>query len=493
MVSNNQFYDQTHDPTLVPTQFQNYDFYQYGGLLRAVTLHTLPQSGPSINRIEVLPRADNLTGKPNGIVDIAVYFDNAPAAGSLQTLGLAWDDDTGGGAAPDYTSALVHAGGFALLGDVLVPKWRMWEPVGMPTKAPQLALHTLTVGICRGERDPAVSDAVTVRFGLRTLATRGRDILLNGKPLKLKGVNRHDMFPGLGPVLPASQYVADLDLLQLTLHGNFIRGCHYPQDDRFLDLCDERGVIVWNEALAWGNYAGPGVGTLTDPLFMAAELGTAKAMIDSGINHPSIALWGFFNEGQSDSAIAVPSYVAMAKAFRARDPSRLITWASNRKKRDLALAHADVISFNDYPGWYGGATDKVDVAASWRDNAAWVAENWPGKPFIISETGAGAIFGNHSTAAKTNPEQARWSEEYQQVVDGFDAGEAMSNANISGLALWQFTDMKVDAANSSTNRPGGINNKGIFSRWRKPKLAMQTVADAFSSAESALGNPNPKP
>ena len=133
-----------------------------------------------------------------------------------------------------------------------------------------------------------------------------------------------------------------------------------------------------------------------------------------------------------------------------------------------------MVSFNNYPGWYGGGPD--DVKKVWSDNAAWVAANWPGKPFIISETGAGGIVGNHSSSA----DPARWSEEYQQLVDGLDAGEAMANANISGLALWQFADIKVDASNSSTGRPGGINNKGIFSRWRQPKLAMQVVADAFN-------------
>ena len=124
---------------------------------------------------------------------------------------------------------------------------------------------------------PVDADAVTVRFGLRTVGRRGRAITLNGKPLKLRGFNRHDLYPQLGPALPAAQYTADLDALQHTLNGNFVRGSHYPQDGRFLDLCDERGVLVWNEALAWGNWAAQ----LTDPRFMRAELATAHAMVDT--------------------------------------------------------------------------------------------------------------------------------------------------------------------------------------------------------------------
>merc|ERR1719199_1962629 len=125
----------------------------------------------------------------------------------------------------------------------------------------------------------------------------------------------------MGPTLPESQYEADLDLLQKTLHGNFVRGSHYPQDERFLDLCDEKGVLVWNEALAWGN----SVKTLTDTRFMNAELATANAMLDTSFNHPSVILWGFFNEGKSDDSNATASYAKMATAFRSRDPTRLIT------------------------------------------------------------------------------------------------------------------------------------------------------------------------
>ena len=152
----------------------------------------------------------------------------------------------------------------------------------------------------------------------------------------------------LTQVLSATQYQADLTQLQLSLHANFLRGAHYPQDARLLDLCDERGILVWDEALAWGNR----VDVLTEARFMAAELGTAHAMVSDGINHPSIVLWGFFNEGESDQPNASASYAAMAHAFKSRDPSRLVTWADNRMESGRAYEHADVLSFNSYPGWY---------------------------------------------------------------------------------------------------------------------------------------------
>ena len=94
------------------------------------------------------------------------------------------------------------------------------------------------------------------------------------------------MYPQYGSSIPSDPpiHAADLDLLT-SLGANFVRGCHYPQDQRFLDLCDEKGVLVWEETLAWGN----SVPQLRDPLFMQAQLATAHAMVDASINHPSVS------------------------------------------------------------------------------------------------------------------------------------------------------------------------------------------------------------
>lgn len=228
------------------------------------------------------------------------------------------------------------------------------------------------------------------------------------------------------------------------------------------------GSFVWEETLAWGNRAP----ILTEPAFLSAELATANAMLDRDANHPSIILWGFFNEGESNFNVSVASYAAMANAFRSRDSSRLVTWADNKGVFSKCYEYADVISNNYYPGWYNGPPE--GITKIWSDRAAWVAENYPNKPFIISETGAGGIVGDHSANS------SRWSLELQSRIDGLDASVAMTNENITGLALWQFSDIKVDQSNSSTLRPGGINNKGVVSQFRDPKPAAQVVAAIYS-------------
>eukprot|EP00747_Dinoflagellata_sp_TGD_P075064 gnl/TRDRNA2_/TRDRNA2_158579_c2_seq1.p1 gnl/TRDRNA2_/TRDRNA2_158579_c2~~gnl/TRDRNA2_/TRDRNA2_158579_c2_seq1.p1 ORF type:complete len:377 (+),score=14.98 gnl/TRDRNA2_/TRDRNA2_158579_c2_seq1:112-1131(+) len=331
-----------------------------------------------------------------------------------------------------------------------------------------------------------VLDSMEVRFGLRLISIGGnqnRSILLNGKPIKLKGVNRHEFFPNLGPALPQSQYKADIALLQTTLNANFVRGAHYPQDERFLDLCDERGVLVWAEALGWNN----SVQQMNDTIFMDAQIQTVNAMVDTHFNHPSVILWGFFNEGESDSNASRLSYARMAGEFRRRDRMRLVTWGNHKKERDVNLELADVVSFNHYPGWYGHYNWTM-VKRVWRRHATWVLENFPGKPFLISEAGADGFAGNHKyiyVAGRGSEDyerlidRGRGSEEYERLIDGMTADIATRDSRIAGISLWQFTDIKVDEDNSSLHRPGGLNSKGLFDMWRHPKLAAGRVGKLY--------------
>jgi len=464
------------DPVLTPTQAAYYDFYQYGGIIREATLHVLPvvkdDNNPvawapwaSIQRVVVDPLAA-AGGEPSGEVNVTIVLRDAPAVKQVQ-LWVCFD------ACPKpVLKEYAQVKGVVFLPAVAVPNFKVWSPA-----SPKL--HTLTVEVFQGT-GPAVScDSILVRFGLRTVKASGRHVLINGKPTKLHGYNRHDMFPQLGPSLTPPIYDADLRLLGgKQMEGNFIRGSHYPQDPRFLDRCDEAGVMVWEEALAWGNPAK----ILTEPAFLDASLATANAMLDRDTNHPAIIFWGFFNEGFTDDKKSCPAYEAMSKTFKGRDSTRLVTWADDRGQNGLCYEFADVVSNNYYPGWYNGPAS--GIKQTWTDRATWCATTYPDKPFIISETGAGGILGQHSK------NQSRWSLEYQATVDGDNADVAMADANIAGLTLWQFCDIKVDQSNTSSGRPGGINNKGVVSQWRAPKPAAAVVAAAYADVVGGVPAPN---
>lgn len=136
------------------------------------------------------------------------------------------------------------------------------------------------------------------------------------------------------------------------LNANYVRGAHYPQSQSWLDLCDEMGVAIWEEAL------GPGVSTadIQNAWFMANHLQAVTDMVVTSIAHPSVILSAFFNEGPSSDPNACAGYAASAAAIRAvantgnNAPTRFVTWANDHTTSDVCIAFEDVISFNSYPG-----------------------------------------------------------------------------------------------------------------------------------------------
>jgi beta-glucuronidase len=184
---------------------------------------------------------------------------------------------------------------------------------------------------------------VKVRFGLRVVSrTPDGELRLNGRPLFLRGVNRHTAHPGSGPALTQSQLQRDVDLLKAA-GVNFVRGAHYPQDQTFLDFCDEHGILVWEETCCPDFKAHH-----FSSSFVSSLLRGISAMTLTSANHPSVIIWGFLNEGASDRPEVCPAYTKAVQAFREREDGRLITWASNKYEGDVCIGDArpDVLSFN---------------------------------------------------------------------------------------------------------------------------------------------------
>ena len=229
------------DRQLTPTQFAGYDFYQYGGLIREVTLHVLPKAPlPHVQRVTVAPLGTKgAAPKPTGKVDVSVVMEGGggsssnPARsrsgdGTVQ-LQLCWDIPATAAASCNAAyQTYAYKNNVVSIPSLTVPDAKVWD-----TAAP--ALHTLTVSLADKDGGDASStgaaayDSVQVRFGLRIVSASGRKILVNGKAVKLHGYNRHDMYPQVGPSMTTEMYDADLELLQGKLQGNFIRGAHYPQ------------------------------------------------------------------------------------------------------------------------------------------------------------------------------------------------------------------------------------------------------------------------
>ena len=127
--------------------------------------------------------------------------------------------------------------------------------------------------------------------------------------------------------------------------------------------------------------------------------------------------------------------------MRAQRTERLLTWATNKPKKDRNIHLADVLSVNDYPGWYAGAPN--GIAKYWKKAAAWAAEHYPSKPYLIAEAGAGAIAGWRNNGSHRG-EPLRWSEELQAEIVRRDVQAALDDDNIAGICMWQLLDIAVD-------------------------------------------------
>ncbi len=414
-----------------------FDFYAYGGIFRDVELQVLPE-GSLIEWVGV-DTVDYRTG------DILVKI---RGLNNGDNFTVAIDNQK-----PQEFTASESPTEIPLK----ITDFTPWSPA-----TPEL--HTVTI-------DNGV-DAQTVRFGIRQVKAEKGQILLNGKPVKLLGYCRHEAHPQYGPALPYAQLIADLQILR-DIGCNFIRGSHYQQDPRFLDLCDELGFLVFEESMGWGQQ----VRHFTDPKFIDAQLAQTATMIQTSYNHPSVIMRGFLNEGESDNEESRKCYEALINLVRKKDPTRLVTYASFKHLKDLFLDQVDVICFNTYPAWY---TDRnienpldeiVPCVHNFIDGLETLELG--DKPFILSEIGAGAIYGWR------DPICSHWSEEYQTEYLKITCNEVVNNNKIAGVALWQFCDCRTYRGAGALGRPRAFNNKGTLDEYRRPKMAYNTVKEIF--------------
>ena len=441
--------DNRYDFARVPMHEEYFDFYQYGGILREVALHLLPAGGPCIDHVQTLTGE----GWREGRVALKIWLDGATPAHLAVTTQI------------DHEPPVKHAGAVVADGVVslalTVADARSWSP-----NAP--ALHTLRVTVAGG-------DALEVRFGLRHIEAREGALWLNGEKIQLRGYNRHEWHPSGGPATSRMQLFTDIKLLK-DLGCNFVRGSHYPQDQRFLDLCDELGLLVWEENLGWGQRDK----TFASEKWRADHRESLRAMVRASANHPSIILWGFLNEAGSNQDYVRPVFEETVATLRALDPSRLVTYATMYPFTDKYYHLADVISLNIYPGWYnaeGVEKPLAEIAPFMKKCFAHIDQTgFADKPVIISEIGAEALYGWR------DPHNDFFTEEYQAAYLARACEEALDNPRSSGIVLWHFSDVRTYGGGWSMKRPRAFNNKGTLDEYRRPKAAYRAVQAVFRRA-----------
>ena len=435
--------DNTLDPAKQKLALDYYDFYLYGGFYHGVSL-------VFDNRKLRVRTRDYKTGR----VEIeAVNFKAADFEATLVFDGK-------------HEVKATFKGGRTT---VNVPDFKLWSP-----ESP--AMHTVEARVRRGEGAPETG-AVRARFGIREVKAEKRRIWLNGEPIYLKGANRHEAHPAFGAATPEAQMVEDLQLMK-SINCNFVRGCHYQQSRRFLDYCDEMGMLVWEESLGWNNSAKQ----MADPEYFRQQVDQTKAMVKASFNHPSVIIYAFQNENASQTKEGKKMNDALIDAIKDEDSGRLVTFACSHCKDDISNEKTDLVAYNTYPGWFDnkGVGDNANlnriVDEKVREITGRFRKLYPEKPIIVSEMGVCGVYGAHDPAA------AQWTEEFQCDYVGAAIRAVFANPEMCGFTIWHFADARSyhRSGGALRGKPFAQNLAGVYDGYRRAKKLAETVREHFA-------------
>jgi beta-glucuronidase len=303
---------------------------------------------------------------------------------------------------------------------------------------------------------------------------RGEDILLNGKPIFLRGVSMHEEELGANPVRAITPAAAHALMSEIRdgLHGNFVRLAHYPHSEVMTRMADKMGLLVWSEVPVYWRV------NWSNPQTLAWARQQIREEIQRDRNRASIILWSVANEtpvGDARNAFLR----TLIGDVRALDDSRLVTAAllSGRQGNvqtidDPLVNDLDVMAINTYNGWY--TPDALaDVAKlSWRSPVH--------KPLIFSEFGADALAGYHDAS----PSPHKYSEEYQAEYYRQTLAMTRNVPFLRGMAPWILKDFRSPRRQHPVYQQGW-NRKGLISPTGEHKLAFAVLADEYARRRDA--------
>ncbi|QKJ29529.1 beta galactosidase jelly roll domain-containing protein [Mucilaginibacter mali] len=405
----------------VPTL--NTDWWNYGGITRDVKLVEVPQSFIQDYVIQ-LKRAEPgkaplATPDVSGWIKVRNAKTGDPISISIPEL--------------NFKKQLTATGELTEL-NFKLPKLQLWSP-----QTPKL--YKVMVS--------AAGDEVSDKIGFRTIEAFGKQVLLNGKPIFMRGICIHGEIPQ-----EVRRAVGQKDALQLLnqakeLGCNMVRLAHYPHDEAMTRAADSLGILVWSEIpVYWTiNFGNPAV--------LAKAKAQLQEMITRDHNRASIIIWSVGNETPISQTRTdfMHSLITRAKEF---DGTRMVSAAlevnygalKNVNVVDDPLGEfVDLVAFNEYLGWYGGLPDQCRTT------------NWStpyNKPLFISETGAEGKSGFHADSL------TRFDEEFQEwyFKEQTDMLKRMPD-NYVGIAPWVLNDFRSPKRNNPLYQEGW-NRKGMY-------------------------------
>jgi beta-galactosidase len=317
------------------------------------------------------------------------------------------------------------------------------------------------------KKDKVEIDSYVNPLGLRWYSfNSNQGFFLNGKPLKLKGTNRHQDMQNKGSALSNADHRKDMELIK-KMGCNFIRIAHYPQDPEILRAADELGLLAWEE-IPLVNYM-----TINEE-FLANAKHMLKEMIRQHYNHPSVIVWGSMNEiflwgnnedrirKQTDSTYIrnVAKYAKeLNNLIKTEDPARYSTLAMHMSGDYDKVGIEDapqIASYNIYSGWYGGKFEDFGATFDRKHKKK------PNQNIFISEYGAGSDVRLNSK----KPKRFDFTGQYQRLFNESYLRQINDRPYISGSAIWNQFDFSQPHVGGSIPH---LNQKGMATWDRKPK------------------------
>jgi beta-galactosidase len=306
-------------------------------------------------------------------------------------------------------------------------------------------------------------DRYTTHFGFRSAEFTTEGFRLNGRKLKIRGLNRHQSFPYVGYAMGRSAQERDAEIMKHTLKCNLVRTSHYPQSKWFLDHCDRIGLMVFEEIPGWQHIGGED--------WKEESVRNVRRMIERDWNHPSIVIWGVrINESQDSHDF----YAETNRLARELDPTRQT--GGVRFILDSEFLE-DVFTMNDFilgneelPGANRPRTPlRAQQECTGLSNDV---------PYLITE------FGGHMYPTKIYDQEQRQAEHVRRHLEVLNA--AFGNGTISGAIGWCMFDYNTHKDFGSGDR---ICYHGVMDMFREPKFAAYVYASQCEPSDEVVMKP----
>jgi beta-glucuronidase len=309
------------------------------------------------------------------------------------------------------------------------------------------------------------ADVVRDFIGFRSIRTQGADILLNGKPIFLRGICIHEEAP-----FRSGRAFSEADAQVLLswareLGCNFVRLAHYPHNEYMTRMADRMGLLVWSEIPVYWSIQ------FENPQTLANAGNQLREMIVRDRNKASVIIWSLANETPvTESRLAFLK--SLAQQARQLDPTRLISAAMEKHSEKGSMVQmisdpfgefVDVLGCNEYLGWYDGLPEKCD-RVEWKSAYD--------KPLIMSEFGGDAVAGLHGD------ELTRWSEEYQESIYRHQIPMLKRISVLRGTSPWILMDFR-SPRRTLPNIQDYWNRKGLISNRGEKKKAFYILKEYY--------------